>query len=238
VAVTRKLCCEVIKIIDHGGQVYSVFLSSQKHLPQFKPGHFLHLALDPYDPSSFWPESRVFSIASSPSERECLCITYAVKGKFTARMEQELAEGEEIWVKLPYGEFIIDNSRDVVLFAGGTGMTAFSAYIDQLEKDQENPIFLFYGARNIDLLIYKAMIDCKVKMCPNLNVRYYFEEGQPQGDSEIKGTLSVSSAFDHLTKPLEKEYYLSGPPGMLQSLRSDLLAYNISSERIKIDAWE
>ena len=35
--------------------------------PRFRPGQFLHLALDAYDPSGFWPDSRVFSIASRAS---------------------------------------------------------------------------------------------------------------------------------------------------------------------------
>ena len=236
--VPRKMRCEVSRVIDHGEHVYSIFLTPEKRLPRFLPGQFLHLALDPYDPSSFWPESRVFSIASSPSYQHCVRITYAVKGKFTTRMENELITGKEVWVKLPYGEFIINNSNDVVLFAGGTGITAFSAYLDQLEADQDNSIIIFYGARNFDLLIYRSMIDHKVEICPKLNAWYYSEDGYPQEGHEMKGKLSVKSAFDCLNKPLEKEYYLSGPPGMLQSLQSDLLENNIPNERIKIDAWE
>ena len=137
-------------------------------------------------------------------------------------MEQELAEGKEVWVKFPYGEFIIHDNRGAVLFAGGTGITAFSAYIDQLEPDQENAIDLFYGARSYDLLIYKRMIDQQCEICPKLNVWYYFENGHPQGDHDTKGILSVSSAFDHLMNPSEKNFYLSGPPQMLNSLHSDL----------------
>ncbi len=53
----------------------------------------MHLALDRYDPGGFWPDSRVFSIASSPVERQRLTITYAVKGAFTTRMERELTPG-------------------------------------------------------------------------------------------------------------------------------------------------
>lgn len=120
--VPRKLRCEVSRIIDHGEHVYSVFLSPERHLPRFQPGQFLHLALDPYDPSNFWPESRVFSIASSQKDQNCIRITCAVKGKFTARVEKELAVGKEVWVKLSYGDFVINNNRNVVLFAGGTAL--------------------------------------------------------------------------------------------------------------------
>ena len=236
--VPRKLRCEVSRVIDHGEHVYSVFLAPERRLPRFLPGQFLHLALDPYDPSSFWPESRVFSIASSPSNQQSVRITYAVKGKFTARMEKELAAGKEVWVKLPYGEFIIDNSCDVVLFAGGTGITAFSAFLDQLNGDQENSISLFYGTRNFDLLIYRSMIDQKVEICPKLNAWYYSEDGHQQNDREKIGKLSIKSAFACLNNPLEKEYYLSGPPGMLQTLRDGLNQRSVNSDLIKIDSWE
>jgi ferredoxin-NADP reductase len=66
VAVVRKIPCMVRDIADHGERVYTVVLEPSSAVPRFKPGQFLHLALDPYDGSGFWPESRVFSIASSP----------------------------------------------------------------------------------------------------------------------------------------------------------------------------
>ena len=230
--VPRKLQCQVSNIIDHGERVYSIFLTPEKRSPNFLPGQFMHLALDPYDPSSFWPESRVFSIASAPSNRQNLRITFSVKGKFTSRMEKELEVGNEVWVKLPYGDFVVSSNSDVVLFAGGTGITAFSAFLERLEDDQEASISIFYGARNCDLLVYRSMIDEKVEFCPKLDAWYFFENGNPQNDHEVNGKLSVLSAFDVLDKPLEKEYYLSGPPGMLQSLQGDLIAKKIPAEQI------
>jgi NAD(P)H-flavin reductase len=86
VAVVRKIPCVVRAVTDHGEHVYTVELEPSMAVPRFKPGQFLHLALDACEPGGFWPESRVFSIASSPRERDRLAITYAVKGAFTARM--------------------------------------------------------------------------------------------------------------------------------------------------------
>ena len=64
--MAQKLNCVVEQVIDHGERVYTLALRPERPVPRFRPGQFLHLALDPYDPSGFWPESRVFSIASPP----------------------------------------------------------------------------------------------------------------------------------------------------------------------------
>jgi len=117
----------------------------------------LHLALDEYDPSGFCPESRVFSIASSPQPRERLSITYSVQRRFTARMEKELAEGKWVWIKLPHGEFIVQGISAVVVFAGGTGITAFTAFLDALTPAFSHKIYLAYGAREPRLLIYRDL---------------------------------------------------------------------------------
>src|SRR5260221_10952362 len=116
----QRLACKVERLIQHGGRVHTVVLRPERLAPVFRPGQFLHLALDPYDATGFWPESRVFSIASPPAQRDIVRITYAVHGRFTARMESDLAEGKSAWIKLPYGDFVIERSAEVVLFAGGT----------------------------------------------------------------------------------------------------------------------
>src|ERR1700730_14918876 len=116
----QELGCVVGRVVPHGERGYTRALRPERLVPRFRAGQFLHLALDPYDPSGFWPESRVFSIASPPARRDTARITYAVHGRFTARMESELVEGRGIRIKMPYGEFVIDTRASVVLFAGGT----------------------------------------------------------------------------------------------------------------------
>ncbi len=145
--VTQKLACTVERITAHGERVYTVALRPERQVPRFRAGQFLHLALDGYDPSGFWPESRVFSIASASTERESLRITYAVHGHYTARMERDLTEGRSVWIKMPYGDFVIDGGRDVVLFAGGTGITGFTAFLDSLSPADRQSVVLAYGAR-------------------------------------------------------------------------------------------
>jgi len=75
--VSQKLPCVVERIVSHGERVYTIALRPDRPAPRFRAGQFLHLALDPYDPSGFWPESRVsvraisgtFAAIRSPSLR-------------------------------------------------------------------------------------------------------------------------------------------------------------------------
>jgi ferredoxin-NADP reductase len=238
-AVAQKLACRVERITSHGEHVYTVELSAERTAPKFRPGQFLHLALDAYDPSGFWPESRVFSIASPPTQREQLRITYSVQGRYTARMEKELAEGRRVWVKLPYGEFIVEDASDVVLFAGGTGITAFTAFLEGLTHKFQHAVYLAYGARQRSLLIYRDMVEQRAQKTSVLHTFYFIEskvgELQP---NETSGRLSAAAIWPQIQDPLQATFYLSGPPAMLKAISLDLRGRGIRADAIRIDAWE
>jgi len=239
--VAQKIRCRVERIIDHGGRVYSVDLTPERRVPLFQPGQFLHLALDAYDPSGFWPESRVFSIASAPSQRERLRITYSVQRRFTARMEQELAEGKSVWIKLPYGEFIIEATSDVVMFAGGTGISAFTAFLDGLTPAFPHVVYLAYGARDGDLLIYRDLVQRRAAMVSQLKPFYFVEQDLDQESTArgvMVGRLSVAAMWQCIENPMAATYYISGPPPMLRAISRDLSEHGIHASAIRTDAWE
>ena len=229
-AVVRRIPCVVVAVTDHGERVYTVELEPSVAVPKFQPGQFLHLALDAYEPDGFWPESRVFSIASSPRERDRLAITYAVKGAFTARMERELAIGGNAWVKLPYGEFVVDSSRDAVLFAGGTGITAFTAFLQSLAPERAPRVLLFYGARKPDLFVYGPLAVACASDVPSLTCSLVCEE--------THGRLEVDAAWPAIATLHDPLFYLSGPPPMLSALTAQLRGRGVSMEVIRTDAWE
>ena len=218
------------RVIDHGERVYTVELEPSRPVPRFWPGQFLHLALDPSDRDGFWPESRVFSIASSPQERDRLAITYAVKGAFTTRMEQVLAAGAPAWVKLPYGEFFVDPSRDAVLFAGGTGVTAFTAFLQSLTPDHKRQVQLYYGARTSGLFVYGDLALACAREVPSLTCRLVSEEAE--------GRLSVDRAWPVILTLEAPLFYLSGPPAMLAALTNQLREHGVPESAIRTDAWE
>lgn len=239
--MTQKLNCVVERVVDHGERVYTLALRPERPVPRFRAGQFLHLALDPYDPSGFWPESRVFSIASPPAQRDAVRITYAVHGRFTARMENDLVEGRRVWIKMPYGDFVIESGPDVVLFAGGTGITAFTAFLEDLPPAGHPSVVLAYGARTSRLLIYRDVVERCARRLPSLEV-FYFVEGAAGDGSDPSavtfGRVSVDAVWPRLRRPSGATFYISGPPSMLKAIGQDLRARHISPEAIHIDAWE
>ena len=232
--MTQKLPCTIEGVIDHGGRVYSLLLRPERPIPRFRPGQFLHLALDRYDPAGFWPDSRVFSIASGPGDRHVVRITYAVHGRFTARMEAEASAGRTVWIKLPYGDFVVDGTRDSALFAGGTGVTAFTAFLETLTADSR-PVALGYGARTADLLIYRDAIEACARRAPGLDVVYFTEDGS--GGAQ-RGPVFIDAIWPRLRAPMETQCYVSGPPAMLRAIAAGLRTHGVAAEAIHIDAWE
>lgn len=243
-AAPQKLVCSIDRIVDHGERVYTVSLRPERGVPRFRAGQVLHLALDPYDPSGFWPESRVFSIASSPSQRDVVRITYAVHGRFTARMEAELVEGHEVWIKMPYGDFVIDSAADIVLLAGGTGISAFTSYIEELDPAAGRACVLAYGARTSDLLIYRDLVERTAAKTRSLDVSYFVEQDSgalPEAASQVRwhgGRVSIDALWPRVPRPFDSDYYIAGPPAMLHDIGLALRARSVRSEAIHIDAWE
>jgi len=244
-ATPQKIRCQVDKIINHSNGVYTVNLLPERLLPRFNPGQFLHLSLDGYDTSSFWPESRVFSIASAPSQRDRLIISYSVKGKYTKRMEKELKEGKWVWTKMPYGDFIIRDNCNVVLIAGGTGITAFISFINGLSSTFPKKVFLAYGVRNPDLLLYLPTIIDKLNICKQFQAFFFIERTDEDAgslkvlsNSFMKGVISIDRICSLLENSNDLKFYIAGPPEMVQHTVNNLRNRSISNEMISVDAWE
>lgn len=235
--MAEKIHCRVLEIQEHGEQVYSLFLQPDSPIPNFAPGQYLNLGIDEYQPGKAWPESRSFSIASAPEERNQLRITYAVKGRFSTRMEAELHSGSPVWVDMPYGEFIINNGNDVCLLAGGTGVAAFTGFLTGLQATYARQVHLFYGARRPGQLIYRSMVEAATRRCPGLRVRYFAEQGWDGKDCQ-PGRIEAETVFRFVANPLNLTYYLAGPPGMVQALTIGLIERGVEARKIVAEAWE
>ncbi len=236
--MSQRFACRVTEVIPHGERVYTVLLRPSTRPPRFLAGQFLHLALDPFRPGDFWPDSRVFSIASSASQTDALRITYAVKGVFTTRMEAELEAGRNVWIKMPYGEFVVSRDRDVCLVAGGTGITAFTAFLSDLPVDHPHEVHVFYGARTRRLLIYRQVTEELAHRCANAHVHLFAEQLDGIDDGLLHGRLDIENLSMHLPCPSALTYYVAGPPAMIEALSDGILSLGAEPSQIVVDAWE
>lgn len=230
-----KIKATVIEVVKHTDSVVSYRFAPEGRVPKFRAGQFLHLALDAYHPELPWPESRVFSIASPPSERRTeLAITISVKGDYTQRMVDELKEGSTCWLKLPYGEFLFPENESLVLIAGGVGITPYIAFLKQiLEEQSDQVVALHYGIRTKNHYLFADLLDQCVVELPNFTKVISCEDGSIDGE---QGTLDIHAI--HQASAQGALFYLSGPPAMIDQFKVQLKKFGVCSEQIRVDDWE
>jgi len=228
-AIVKKYLAEVISIEKPFKQLYTVKMRAIDSVFKYSPGQFLHLALDEYDPSSGWPESRCFSMQSN-SKDEFIKITYAVKGAFTKRMENELNIGSMVTLKLPYGDlFSQDHSQvNTIFIAGGTGITPFlSLFNDASFVNYSNPI-LYAGFREQKLNIYSDEINLAKNNNSSLIVNCIYQDK--------KGILNIAKILK--SNDINRTFFISGPPVMIKNFKNYLIENGVFYNQIKTDDWE
>lgn len=241
-ALVRKIKTKVTGIIEYSDDIRLYSLKTSNKNFDFKCGQFLQLAIDEYDASFPWPESRCFSIISSPANKDYIDILVSRKGNFTARMFNELALDDTVWVKLPYGDFNFDteNNRELFFIAGGTGISPFISFLRLLSDNEiRNRINLYYGVRESSLIIFNDLFEEVKAKYNNINICLYIENLHiPDNDIYKKGILPVDEISGNIINSGETEVYLSGPPVMINSFNKILIEKGFSENNIHFDKWE
>lgn len=242
-AAIRKIQATVKEIISYSDTVCKFILQPAKRSFDFKAGQFLHLAMDAYDPSFNWPESRVFSVANSPTRKDVIEILVSRKGKFTGQMFEQLKSGDNVWLKLPYGIFNFDDSleRDSVLIAGGTGISPFISFLQFAIDKKLNPVIsLNYGVNNTELIIIEDLIKEAEQKLENFKYNLYIEKPE-NGNTNLKfnnGILDIHQVIKQSKELNQPLFYLSGPPAMIENFEQALINSGIKTQNIKYDIWE
>ena len=151
--------------------------------------------------------------------------------------------GSSVWLKAPYGEFIIPNfiqgNQEIILIAGGTGISPFIPFIKQAESSIR--IQLNYGLKNKDHMIFDGVLE-EVINNDNFFLNLYLEEIKDQinlsGNINIKeGILSVESILTGIINIENSIFFISGPPKMIESFQKQLIQSGIDKKKIVIDEW-
>jgi NAD(P)H-flavin reductase len=244
-----KVACRVAALRACGEGAYTVELEPKGRIPRFRAGQFLHLTVDEYDPAGgFWPESRVFSIASRYGA-ERITIVYSVKGRYTRFMEERLKPGADVWIKLPFGDFVIESrmspGSDVVLVAGGTGVSPFIPFLEERFEapDPSRRIRLYYGIRSPGHVLFGDLLtrcvnEGIIELSPWLESGAFDPASSPAFSAARSGRLSPDVVYEECAGLEAPVFFLSGPPAMINYFKSSLSSAGIAAERIQVDEWE
>jgi len=152
-------------------------------------------------------------------------------------MERTLRAGLTVWVKLPYGSFVVQQATDAVLIAGGTGITAFLAFIARLTPAYPHQVVLLLGARRQELLLNRDAIEAQRRQVPRFRAFYFAEDLAVETDGIRPGRVQLRVLKECDLQP-SALYYLAGPPAMLEAFTAALTGQGIPAEQLRVDAWE
>jgi ferredoxin-NADP reductase len=227
--VVRKYKSQVVSVSNPAENIFTVEFRTMEGRFRYLPGQFLHLALDEYNPSEAWPESRCFSMQTSPAN-ETLKITFSAKGQFTKQMAEMLKPGSQVWLKLPYGELFTQehDNQGVVFIAGGTGITPFlSLFTDPSFAGYSNPK-LYTGFRSMIFDIYNEELATAREYSPSLQVVKFYEDQD--------GVIDIEKIYNE--NGLNATYYISGPPAMIKTFSFYLKQKGVTESKVITDDWE
>ena len=153
-----------------------------------------------------------------------------------------LKPGDKVTVSGPYGEFFIkDTDREMVYIGGGAGMAPMRSHLFHLFKTSRTgrKVRFFYGARSLREMFYDEQFKI-IEKFPNFN--YTVALSEPMPEDNWKGPVGfihqvVQDNFLKHPDPSEIEYYLCGPPMMIDAVNKMLYNMGVENEMIAFDEF-
>jgi hypothetical protein len=158
-------------------------------------------------------------------------------------LHDRIEEGARVSVRAPSGHFhlIEDSPLPIVLIAGGIGITPLLSILNTLAHwSDPREVWLFYGVRNGSEHIMKAHLETLKLGHPQLHLHVCYSE--PGADDERgldyqhEGRLDI--ALLRQTLPFGRyEFYLCGPPPMMEALVPALEDQGVATENIHYESF-
>lgn len=207
---------------------------------KFEAGQYAHFTLIDPDFSDEKGNSRPFSFAGSPHNKNEIMIAARINSSVFINNLSGLSTGSKIYISKPAGNLNLKNniSDPAVFIAGGIGITPARSLIENeiLEKSNRN-VTLFYSNKTesqsafLDEFKIWSFENKKFRFIPLiedlLNDKWKYETGL------INNTLIGK----YLKDPLNNHYYLTGPSPMIASVRKMLADSGVSNERINTEIF-
>jgi NAD(P)H-flavin reductase/ferredoxin len=184
---------------------------------KFKAGQYLSLKLDD-------GTVRHFSMANAPHQNDGaeLHIRHIPGGKFSQHLADGLAEGDQIEVSIPYGDFYLREEHDtpILLLASGTGFAPIKSIVeDAIKRKLNRSMVLYWGARRPEDL-YRMELPRKWEtQLPWFRFVPVLSEAGPADGWEGRTGFVHQAAMDDIASLAQYEVYACGAPAMINAAR-------------------
>lgn len=182
------------------------------------------------------PVSRAYSMANYPDEKGILMLNVRIASPPPGRPDLPpgqmsswlfaLAPGDPVVISGPYGEFFArETDREMCFVGGGAGMAPMRSHIlDQFRRlHTTRKVTFWYGARSLREAFYVEDFDAIAR--ENQNFEWHLALSEPLPEDRWAGhkgfihqVLHDNYLKDH-PAPEDVEYYLCGPPLMIEACK-------------------
>ena len=198
---------------------------------------------------------RAYSMANHPAEGNIIMLNVRIATPPPALWDQvppgiassyifNLKAGDKVTISGPFGEFFAkDTDREMIYLGGGAGMAPMRSHLFDLLDTQKTKrkITFFYGARSAREMFYHDDFTRLEKEFPNFKYVVGLSEPMPEDNWEGPTGFIHNVAFDQYLKnhedPTELEYYMCGPPMMIDACDKMLYDLGVEREMIAYDSF-
>jgi ferredoxin-NADP reductase len=177
---------------------------------------------------------RCYSMSSSPYNGDELQITVKRDpGGVVSNWLNDTAEtGVEIHALPPQGRFVLsDSDRDIVAFAGGSGITPVFSLIGSALVSTQRRIKLFYANRSRDSVIFGESLRALAEDNPDrLALAEHFDE-----ESGVVQRAAVQLFID---SSADVDYYICGPAPFMDTVEETLLDAGVPRDRLYLERFQ
>ena len=153
-----------------------------------------------------------------------------------------LKPGDKVKISGPYGEFHLkDSDKEMIFIGGGAGMAPMRSHIFHLFKTlhTQRKVSFWYGGRSLKELFY--IDQYRLLEAENPNFKFVVALSEPKREDNWNGPIGFIHQVlydcylkDH-SEPEECEYYICGPPPMLNAVLELLDNLGVPQENIAFD---
>ena len=155
-----------------------------------------------------------------------------------------LKAGDKVTISGPYGDFFIKGTdREMVYIGGGAGMAPMRSHLFHLFYTLETgrKVSFWYGARSKREMFYDADFKAIQEKYPNFSYYVALSDPMPADNWEgYKGFIHqvlLDNYLDEHEDSTEIEYYMCGPPMMIDAAENMLYNLGVEPEMIAFDKF-